>query len=195
MFQAQTPTGPPSLWFKRLPSKSRRSAVQILVFRNLVYELTAGQVGTGSAWKLYTCRAAATLVSGTRVAPGLHPGTPTGVKVFQAQPFLGNFPDITIVAWQHHNSFTFTWNMSKQRKLHVEYTSTNSLSSPTNPTVQQSVIWSKCSHLTRLVFDTDGNQLPEHWQVTQSMGEMPGSCMTLPCLRAVKVVCNSMQVV
>ena len=67
---------------KRLPSKSRRSAVQIPVFRNLVYELTAGQVGTGSAWKLYICCAAATLVSGTRVAPGLHPGTPTGMKVF-----------------------------------------------------------------------------------------------------------------
>ncbi len=43
----------------------------------------AGQVGTGSVWKLHTCCAAATLVSGTRVAPGLHPGTPTGVKVFQ----------------------------------------------------------------------------------------------------------------
>ena len=41
-----------------------------------------GQVGTGFAWKLYTCCAAATLVSGTRLAPGLHPGTPTGVKVF-----------------------------------------------------------------------------------------------------------------
>jgi len=80
------PTGPPSLWFKRLPSKSRRSAAQILVFRNLVYELTAGQVGTGSAWKLYTRCAAATLVSGTRVAPGLHPGTPTGVKVFFKKP-------------------------------------------------------------------------------------------------------------
>ncbi len=50
--------------------------------RNLVYELTASQVNTGSAWKLYTCCAAVTLVSGTRVAPGLHPGTPTGVKVF-----------------------------------------------------------------------------------------------------------------
>ena len=33
---------------------SRWSAVQIRVFQNLVYELTAGQVGTGSAWKLYT---------------------------------------------------------------------------------------------------------------------------------------------
>ena len=55
---------------------------KVPVFRNLVYELTAGHVGTGSAWKLYTCCAAATLVSGTRVAPGLHPGTPTGVKVF-----------------------------------------------------------------------------------------------------------------
>ena len=51
-------------------------------FRNLVYELMAGQVGTGSAWKLYTCCAAAILVSGTRVAPSLHPGTLTGVKVF-----------------------------------------------------------------------------------------------------------------
>ena len=60
---------------------SRRSAIQIRVFQNLVYELTAGQVGTGYAWKLYTCCAAATLVSGTRAAPGLHPGTPTGVKV------------------------------------------------------------------------------------------------------------------
>ena len=32
---------------------SRRSAFQIQVFQNLGYELTAGQVGTGSAWKLY----------------------------------------------------------------------------------------------------------------------------------------------
>ena len=54
----------------------------IPVFRNLVYELTAGQVGTGFAWKLYICCAAATPVSGTRVASGLHPGTPKGVKVF-----------------------------------------------------------------------------------------------------------------
>ena len=61
---------------------SRRSAVQIRVFQNLVDELTAGLVGTGSAWKLYTCCAAATLVSGTRVAPGVHPGTPTGVFFF-----------------------------------------------------------------------------------------------------------------
>ena len=71
------PTGPPSLWFERLLT-SRRSAVQIQVFQNLLYELTAGQVGTGSAWKLYICCAAATLVSGTRVAPDLHPGTLTG---------------------------------------------------------------------------------------------------------------------
>ncbi len=75
------PTGPPSLWFKRLPLK-RRSAAQFPVFRNLVYELTAGQVGTGFAWKLYICFAAATPVSGTRVASGLHLGTPKGVKVF-----------------------------------------------------------------------------------------------------------------
>ena len=34
---------------------SRRSAVQLRVFQNLVYELTAGQVGTGSAWKLHIC--------------------------------------------------------------------------------------------------------------------------------------------
>jgi len=61
---------------------SSRSAVQLPVFRNLVYELTAGQVGTGFAWKLYICCAAATPVSGTRVASGLHPGTPKGVKVF-----------------------------------------------------------------------------------------------------------------
>ena len=60
----QPPTGPPSLWFKRLPLK-RRSAVQFPVFRNLVYELTAGQVGTGFAWKLCICCAAATPVSGT----------------------------------------------------------------------------------------------------------------------------------
>ncbi len=33
-----------------------RSAVQFPVFRNLVYELTAGQVGTGFAWKLYMLR-------------------------------------------------------------------------------------------------------------------------------------------
>ena len=77
---AEAPTGPPSLWFKRLPLK-RRSAVQCPVFGNLVYELTAGQVGTGFAWKLYICCAAATPVSGTRVASGLHPGTPKGVKV------------------------------------------------------------------------------------------------------------------
>jgi len=69
---SNAPTGPPSLWFKRLPLK-RRSAVQFPVFRNLVYELTAGQVGTGFAWKLYIC---------CRVASGLHPGTPKGVKVF-----------------------------------------------------------------------------------------------------------------
>jgi len=50
----------------------------------LVYELTAGQVGTGFAWKLYICCAAATPVSGTRVASGLHPGTLKGVKVFDA---------------------------------------------------------------------------------------------------------------
>ena len=55
----------------------------------MVKELTAGHVGTGSAWKLYTCCAAATLVSGTRVAPGLHPGTPTGVKVFTVLSPLG----------------------------------------------------------------------------------------------------------
>lgn len=73
---------------------SRWSAVQVPAFRNLVYELTVGQVGTGYAWKLYICLkpgsqlyiccAAATLVSGTgtRVAPGLHPGMATGVKVF-----------------------------------------------------------------------------------------------------------------
>ncbi len=29
------------------------SAVQIHVLQNLIYELTAGQSGTGSAWKLY----------------------------------------------------------------------------------------------------------------------------------------------
>ena len=75
------PTGPPSLWFKCLPSKSRWLAVQIPDFRNLVNELTTAHVGTGSAWKLYTC-CAATLVSGTRVAPGLHPGMPTGRKSF-----------------------------------------------------------------------------------------------------------------
>ncbi len=51
-------------------------------FGTLVYELSAGQVGTGFAWKLYTCCAAATRVFGTRVAPGLHPGTPTGVNFF-----------------------------------------------------------------------------------------------------------------
>jgi len=54
-------------------------AVQFPVFRNLVYEPTAGQVGTGL--KLYICCAAA-----TPVASGLHPGTPKGVKVF----FLDN---------------------------------------------------------------------------------------------------------
>ena len=43
---------------------SSRSAVPVPV---LVDELTAGQVGTGSAWKLYMCCAAATRVSGTRV--------------------------------------------------------------------------------------------------------------------------------
>ncbi len=48
----------------------------------MVYELTAGQVGTGFAWKLYICCAVATPVSGSRVASGLHPGTPKGVKVF-----------------------------------------------------------------------------------------------------------------
>ena len=60
---------------------SRWSAVQVPAFRNLVYELTVGQAGTGYAWKLYICLkpvaqlyiccAAATLVSGTgiRVAP------------------------------------------------------------------------------------------------------------------------------
>ncbi len=83
----EPPTGPPSLWFKRLPLK-RRSAVQFPVFRNLVYELTAGQVGTGFAWKLYICCAAATPVSGTRVASGLHPGTPKGVKVFFLRELL-----------------------------------------------------------------------------------------------------------
>jgi len=31
---------------------------------------------------VYICCAAATPVSGTRVASGLHPGTPKGVKVF-----------------------------------------------------------------------------------------------------------------
>ncbi len=62
-----------------------RSAVQFPVFRNLVYELTAGQVGTGFAWKLYICCAAATPVSGTRVASGLHLGTPKGVKAFFQQ--------------------------------------------------------------------------------------------------------------
>jgi len=35
---------------------SSRSAVQFPVFGNLVYELTAGQVGTGFAWKLYMLR-------------------------------------------------------------------------------------------------------------------------------------------
>ncbi len=35
---------------------SSRSAVQFPVFRNLVYELTAGQLGTGFAWKLYMLR-------------------------------------------------------------------------------------------------------------------------------------------
>ncbi len=35
-----------------------------------------------SAWKLYIYCAAATPVSGTRVASGLHPGTPKGVKVY-----------------------------------------------------------------------------------------------------------------
>lgn len=53
---------------------SRHSADQILVFVNLVCELTAGQVDTGSAWNLYICCAAVTLVSGTMVAPGLHSG-------------------------------------------------------------------------------------------------------------------------
>ena len=48
----------------------------------MVSELTASQVGTGSAWKLYICYAAATQVFGTRVVPGLHPGTQTGVKGF-----------------------------------------------------------------------------------------------------------------
>ncbi len=47
----------------------------------MVYELTAGQAGTGFAWKLYICCAAATPVSGTRVVSGLHPGTPKGAKV------------------------------------------------------------------------------------------------------------------
>ncbi len=61
---------------------SSRLAVQVQVSRNLVYELTAGQVGTGSAWKLYKCCAAATLVSGTRLASGLHPGTLKGLKFF-----------------------------------------------------------------------------------------------------------------
>ena len=43
---------------------SSRSAVQVPL---LVYELTAGQVGSGSAWKLCICCAAATRVFGTRV--------------------------------------------------------------------------------------------------------------------------------
>ena len=72
------PTGPPSLWFKRLPFTQAVGSSH--PGQNLDYEMTAGQVGTGSAWKLYTCCAAATLVSGTRVAPGLHLGTLTGVK-------------------------------------------------------------------------------------------------------------------
>jgi len=61
---------------------SSRSAFQAAVFRNLVYELRGGQVSTGSAWKLYICCAAAIPVSGTRVATGLHPGTPNGVLSF-----------------------------------------------------------------------------------------------------------------
>ncbi len=35
---------------------SSRSAIQFPDFRKLVYELTAGQVGTGFAWKLYMLR-------------------------------------------------------------------------------------------------------------------------------------------
>ena len=50
------PTGPPSLWFKRLPNKQAVGGSNPgFPKKNLVYELTAGQVGTGSAWKLYTC--------------------------------------------------------------------------------------------------------------------------------------------
>ena len=82
--------------------------VQIWVFQNLVYELTAGQVGTGSAWKLHICCAAATLVSGTRVAPGLHPGTPTGVKVyFCIVPIFGPAQCITGVTSTQLTFFFF----------------------------------------------------------------------------------------
>ncbi len=58
------------------------SAVQFPVFQNLVYELTAGQVGSGFAWKIYICCAAATPVSGTRVASGLHPERRKGYFLF-----------------------------------------------------------------------------------------------------------------
>lgn len=51
--------------------ESRRNTVQCRFF-----DLTVGQVGIGSAWKLCMCCAAATPVSGTRLASGLHPGTP-----------------------------------------------------------------------------------------------------------------------
>ena len=75
---------------------SSRSAVEFPVFRNLVYELTAGQVGTGFAWKLYICCAAATPVSGTRVVSGLHPGTPKGVKDFLRQTSNQSWPHLAV---------------------------------------------------------------------------------------------------
>jgi len=65
----------------------------------LLYELTAGQVGTGFAWKVYICCAAATPVSGTRVASGL-PGTPKGVKVFfNTKHFSTEFAEQSFLSW------------------------------------------------------------------------------------------------
>ena len=81
------------------------------------------------------------------------------------------------------------------KSYHVAYTSTDLLSSPTSCTVQPSTIYSSASApLGRLVLDTDDNQLSEHWRVTQSMVEMPGSCMTCQA-QTVRLCANSMQAV